>query len=186
MQGNSLMPRLKEEYKKKIIPSFLKDPRFKNIFQVPRIEKIVINTSIGKNIENSKLLPRAADILANISGQKAIITKAKKSIAAFKLREGMPIGAKITLRNNIMYEFFDRLISVALPRVRDFRGLSDKAFDGKGNYTLGIKEITIFPEAVSEESNFGLEISIVISTKNDKDAKKLLEEFGFPFKKSSK
>lgn len=186
MQRDNIIPRIKEKYKKEIVPYFLSKEKYKNIFEVPRIEKVAVNVSLGKNIENSKILPKAANIIANITGQKPVITKARKSIAAFKLREGMPIGAKVTLRGDMMYEFIDRLISAAIPRTRDFRGLNPKSFDGKGNYSLGIPEVTIFPEAAAEEESFGLEVSVVTSAKNNEAAAELLEKIGFPFKKSSK
>jgi len=184
MQRNSLKPRLRKKYEEEVVPLFLKKENFKNKLQVPRIEKVVINSSLGKAIEDSKLLPHASEIIAKITGQKPVITKAKKSIAAFKLRAGMPIGTKVTLRGNKMYEFLDRLISTAIPRVRDFRGLSTKAFDGKGNYTIGIAEVTVFPEAFNEEENFGIEISIVTTAKNNEDAGDLLTGLGSPLKKS--
>lgn len=175
--------RLKDKYKKEVIPYFLKEKGFKNALQVPRIEKVVLNTSLGKAIEDSKLLPKASLIISKITGLRPIILKAKKSISAFKLREGMSIGAKVTLRGDMMYEFLDRLVSLTLPRVRDFRGLSEKSFDGKGNFTIGISEITFFPEAAVEEENFGLEISIKTTAKDNERAKLLLEKLGFPFKK---
>ncbi len=183
MQRNNLKPRLKEKYQKEVIPQFLDDQNFKNYLEVPKIDKIVLNTSLSKAIENTKILEHASEVISKITGQKPIIKKAKKSIAAFKLRAGMPIGAKVTLRGNLMYEFLDRLISIVLPRIRDFRGLSTKAFDGRGNYTIGISEITVFPETQTEETVFGLEISIVTTAKNDEDSRKLLEKLGFPFKK---
>jgi len=175
--------RLKEKYKKEVIPYFLKEKGFKNVLSVPRIEKVVVNTSLGKTIEDPKLLSKASLIISKITGQKPVITKAKKSISAFKLREGMPIGAKVTLRGDMMYEFLDRLVSLTLPRVRDFRGLSEKSFDGKGNFTIGIREVSFFPEAAAEEEDFGLEISIVTTAKNNEEARLLLEELGFPLKK---
>lgn len=184
MQGDGLIKsRLREKYEKEVVPLFLKKEEFRNKHQVPRIEKVVINTSLGKAIEDSKLLPYASEIISKITGQKPVITKAKKSIAAFKLRTGMPIGVKVTLRGNKMYEFLDRLISTAVPRIRDFRGLKEKAFDGKGNYNIGISEVTVFPEAANEENNFSLEISVVTTAKNDKDAREFLTDLGFPFKK---
>jgi len=178
------MPRLREKYDKVVVPYFLRKQGFSNRLKVPQILKVVVNTSIGKAIEDTKLLAHASEIVARITGQKPIVTKAKKSIAAFKLRTGMPIGAKVTLRGNLMYEFLDRLISTAIPRIRDFRGLNDKSFDKKGNYTMGVSEVTVFPEAANEEENFGLEISVVTTAKNDADAKEFLTELGFPFKKA--
>lgn len=181
MQRNN--PRLKEKYIKEVIPYFLKECGFKNRLAVPSIEKVVLNTSLGKTIENSKLLPKACEIIAKITGLKPIQVKAKKSISAFKLREGMFIGCKVTLRDNIMYEFLDRLISVTFPRMRDFRGLDDKSFDGCGNYTIGLPEVNVFPEATTEEEIFGLELSIKTTTEDDNTALELLRALGFPFKK---
>lgn len=178
-------PRLKEKYTKEIIPKMLKEYKFKNVMEVPRIEKICINMGVGSATQNIKELESASQELAVISGQKPIITRARKSIAGFKLREGNPIGCMVTLRGNRMYEFLDRLLSVAIPRIRDFRGLSRKSFDGHGNYTLGIKEQLIFPE-VSYDSILsvrGMNITITTTAKNDEEAIFLLEEFGFTFKK---
>lgn len=180
------MPRLKEKYQKEIVPLFIKDHGFSNVMAVPKIDKIVINMSSGRAIEDSKFLEKVENIIGRITGQKPIITKAKKSVASFKLREGMPIGAKVTLRGDKMYEFLDRLISTALPRVRDFRGTKEKAFDGRGNYTLGLAEVTVFPEAASEDDNFSLEISITTTAKSDADGENLLRAFGFPLKNSKK
>lgn len=186
MQGNNIMPRLKEKYQKEAIPFFLEKYNTKNILRVPRIEKVVLNTSLSKAVEEPKFLEKVSKAISDISGQKPILTKAKKSISAFKLREGMKIGVKVTLRGKRMYEFLDRLISVTLPRVRDFRGLDNKSFDGKGNYTFGISEITFFPETASLEDNFSLEITVVTSAKQDEEAKDILEKIGFPFKKAVK
>lgn len=182
MQSGNLVPRLQEKYTKEIVPLFLKKYGFSNKMAVPKVEKIVVNMSSARAVEDSKFLKEASGVLAKITGQKPLTTKARKSVSSFKLREGMPIGLKVTLRGKRMYEFLDRLIATALPRVRDFRGAKKDAFDGSGNYTLGIKEVTVFPEAAQEEDNFGLEVSIQTSTKKDNDAKKLLLAFGFPLK----
>jgi len=179
------MPRLKEKYQKEIIPLFIKDYGFSNVMAVPKIDKIVINMSSGRAIEDSKFLEKVDGIIGRITGQKPVITKAKKSIATFKLRQGMPIGCKVTLRGNIMYEFLDRFISLALPRVRDFKGVSAKSFDGKGNYSVGIKEQFIFPEIEYDkvESVHGLDITICTTAKTDKESKALLAHMGMPFRK---
>jgi len=178
-------PRLKEKYKKEIIPKMLKERKLGNIMEVPRINKITVNMGIGSAIQNIKELESASRDLAVITGQKPIITKARKSIAGFKIRQGNPIGCMVTLRGNRMYEFLDRLLSVAIPRIRDFRGLSKKSFDGSGNYTIGIKEQLIFPEVDYDSilSVKGMNITITTSTESDDEAMFLLDEFGFPFKK---
>lgn len=178
-------PRLKEKYKKEIIPKMLKERKLSNIMEVPRINKITVNMGIGSAIQNIKELESASKDLAVITGQKPIITKARKSIAGFKLRQGNPIGCMVTLRGSRMYEFLDRLLSIAIPRIRDFRGLSRKSFDGSGNYTIGIKEQIIFPEVDYDSilSVKGMNITITTSTESDDEAMFLLEEFGFPFKK---
>lgn len=178
------MARLKEKYRKEIAPAIAKDFGIKNPMAIPRVEKIVLNMGVGEAIANSKVLDSAADELRTIAGQKPVITKAKKSIASFKLREGMPIGTMVTLRGDRMYEFLDRFISVALPRVRDFRGISPKAFDGRGNYTLGIREQMIFPEIDFNKIDKirGLNISIVTTAKSDDQAFALLKAFGMPFR----
>ncbi len=178
-------PRLKEKYKKEIIPKMLKERKLGNIMEVPRINKITVNMGIGSAIQNIKELESASRDLGMITGQKPIITKARKSIAGFKLRQGNPIGCMVTLRGNRMYEFLDRLLSVAIPRIRDFRGLSKKSFDGSGNYTIGIKEQLIFPEVDYDNilSVKGMNITITTSTESDDEAMFLLDEFGFPFKK---
>jgi large subunit ribosomal protein L5 len=178
------MARLKEKYRKEIAPALAKEFGIKNPMAVPQIEKIVLNMGVGEAIANSKALDAAADELRNISGQKPVITKAKKSIASFKLREGMPIGTMVTLRGERMYEFLDRFITVALPRVRDFRGVSAKAFDGRGNYTLGIREQMIFPEIDFNKIDKvrGMNISIVTSAGSDDKAFALLKAFGMPFR----
>lgn len=178
-------PRLKEKYKKEIIPKILKNRKFNNVMEVPRINKITVNMGIGSAIQNIKELESASQDLAKIAGQKPVITKARKSVAGFKLRQGNPIGCMVTLRGKRMYEFLDRLLSIAIPRIRDFRGLSKKSFDGSGNYTIGIKEQLIFPEVEYDSilSVKGMNITITTSTESDDEALFLLEEFGFPFKK---
>jgi large subunit ribosomal protein L5 len=176
--------RLRELFHKEIIPAMMKEMAYKNIWQVPRLEKIVVNMGLGEAIQNIKVLDSATEELASITGQKPIITKARKSIASFKLRTGMSIGAKVTLRGERMYEFLDRLLNVALPRVKDFRGVSGKAFDGRGNYALGITEQIIFPEINYDKIDKirGMNIVIVTTAKSDQDAKTLLAKFGMPFR----
>ncbi|HEX8921043.1 MAG TPA: 50S ribosomal protein L5 [Pyrinomonadaceae bacterium] len=176
--------RLKERYQKEIAPAISKEFEIRNPMAVPRLEKIVINMGMGEAIANAKILDTASDELRVITGQKPVITKAKKSIASFKLRQGMPIGSMVTLRGDRMYEFLDRLITVALPRVRDFRGVSPKAFDGRGNYTLGIREQLIFPEIDFNkvDKTRGMNISIVTTARNDEQARALLKAFGMPFR----
>lgn len=178
------MTRLKEIYTKEVVPKLLNDFTYKSSMQVPRIEKIVVNMGLGEAIQNVKILDSATVELNAITGQKSVITKAKKSIATFKLREGMPIGCMVTLRSDRMYEFLDRLVNVSLARVRDFKGVSGKAFDGKGNYTLGIKEQLIFPEINydSIDKIKGMNITIVTSAKTDEEGKALLKYLGMPFR----
>ena len=175
--------RLKQMYFEEIVPSLMKKHQYKSIMQVPKIKKISINQGLGAAVNDKKLIQSGVDELTLITGQKAVATKAKKSISNFKLREHMPIGAKVTLRGRMMYEFLDRLISVSLPRVRDFRGLNHKGFDGNGNYTLGIKEQIIFPEISIDKINrvTGMNITIVIDSNNDKESYELLKAFGMPF-----
>src|SRR5205807_1845897 len=175
--------RLKERYQKDIAPAIAKEFGIKNPMAVPRLEKIVLNMGMGEAIANAKVLDTAVAELTSIAGQKPVITKAKKSIASFKLRQGMPIGAMVTLRGDRMYEFFDRLVSVALPRVRDFRGVSPKAFDGRGNYTIGVREQLIFPEIDFNKVDKlrGMNISIVTTARNDEQARALLRSLGMPF-----
>ena len=179
------MTRLKETYQKEIIDGMVKKFGYKNVMQVPKIEKIVINMGIGEAKENSKVLDAAMNDLAIIAGQKPVTTKAKNSIANFKIREGMPIGCKVTLRGERMYEFLDRLVTLALPRVRDFRGVNPNAFDGRGNYALGIKEQLIFPEIEYDKVDKvrGMDIIIVTTAATDEEARELLAQFGMPFKK---
>lgn len=181
---NSKMARLKEKYKNEIAPALAREFGIKNPMAIPKIEKIVVNMGLGEASANSKILDVAAEELKSITGQKPVVTKAKKSIAAFKLRQGMSIGAMVTLRGNRMYEFLDRLISVALPRVRDFRGVSAKAFDGRGNYTLGIREQLIFPEIDFNkvDKTRGMNISIVTEAADDEQARSLLKSLGMPFR----
>lgn len=178
------MARLAELYNKEMVPQLMKDHDYKNIMEVPKLVKIVLNMGLGEAIQNVKILDSAADELAAIAGQKPVITKAKKSIAGFKLRQGMPIGCAVTLRREKMYEFLDRLVSVSLPRVRDFKGISGKGFDGKGNYSLGIKEQLIFPEIDYDKVDKikGLNITIVTTAKTDAEGKALLKLMGLPFR----
>ena len=178
------MARLRDRYKSEIAPALAKEFDIKNPMAIPRVEKVVINMGLGEASSNSKILDVAADELRSIAGQKPVITKAKKSIAAFKLRQGMNIGAMVTLRGERMYEFLDRLISVALPRVRDFRGVSGKAFDGRGNYTIGVREQLIFPEIDFNKVDKlrGMNISIITSARNDEQARALLKGLGMPFR----
>ena len=176
--------RLRERYTKEIAPALAKEFEITNAMAVPRLEKIVINMGMGEAVANSKVIDTAADELRAIAGQKPVVTKAKKSIAQFKLRQGMPIGTMVTLRGDRMYEFLDRLVSVALPRVRDFRGVSPKAFDGRGNYTLGIRDQLIFPEIDFNkvDKTRGMNISIVTTARNDEHARALLKALGMPFR----
>ena len=179
--------RLKEKYHNEIKQALKKELGLENSMAVPRLEKIVINMGLGEATQNSKMLdPLVAD-LAAIAGQKPVLTKAKKSIAAFKVREGMPIGAMVTLRGDIMYEFLDRLISVALPRVRDFKGVSTKSFDGRGNYTLGMRDQLIFPEVdyARVDKLKGMNVTIVTTAKDDNQARALLRQFGIPFRQTA-
>ena len=178
------MARLKELYDKEIVPLLMTEMSYKSIMQVPKIEKIVINMGLGEAIQNVKILDSAVEELAKISGQKAVITKAKKSIATFKLRQGMPIGCMVTLRKDKMFEFLDRLMNISLARVRDFKGLSPKAFDGKGNYSHGIKEQLIFPEIDYDKIDKikGLNVTIVTTAKTDEEGRALLKHLGMPFR----
>ena len=177
-------PRLKELFNKTVIQAVMKERGFGNPYQVPRLEKVVINMGVGEGRDNAKILDFATADLQAIAGQKPVVTKAKKSIANFKLREGVPIGAKVTLRGARMYEFLDRLINVALPRVRDFRGVPPKGFDGRGNYALGLREQLIFPEIVYDKIDKvrGMDVIIVTTAKTDEDAKALLAHLGMPFR----
>lgn len=177
-------PRLRERYRKVVLPALMKELGYTNPLRVPRIEKIVINMGLGEAKDNVKVLDAASADLAAVSGQKPVITRAKKSIANFKLRAGVPIGAKVTLHGARMYEFLDRLINVALPRVRDFRGVPLKAFDGRGNYALGLKEQVIFPEIVYDKIDKvrGMDVIVVTTAKTDQDARALLAHLGMPFR----
>jgi len=179
------MSRLKEKYLKEIVPVMIKEFGYRNVMEVPKLEKVVLNMGLGEAIHNIKVLDSAVEELALISAQKPVITRARRSIASFKLREGMPIGCMVTLRSERMYYFLDKLFNVALPRVRDFRGLSDKAFDGRGNYTLGIKEQIIFPEINYDKIDKvkGLNISIITTTRNDAEGRFLLEKMGLLFRR---
>lgn len=178
------MSRLKEKYQKEIVPALMKTFAYESVMQVPRLEKVVVNMGVGDAIGNPKTLDAAAADLTAITGQKAVITRAKKSIAAFKLRRGMAIGTKVTLRGERMYHFVDKLINVALPRVRDFRGVSPKGFDGRGNYTMGLKEQLVFPEIDYDkvEKVRGMDIIFVTTARNDAEAKEFLKLLGMPFR----
>lgn len=178
------MEKLREQYQKEVVPALMKKFNYKSIMEVPKLEKIVINIGLGDTRDNPKALDNAMNDLSAITGQKPIITKAKKSIAAFKLREGANVGCKVTLRSEKMYEFAYKLFNVAMPRIRDFRGISDKAFDGKGNYSMGIKEQLIFPEIEYDKIDKlrGMDIIFVTTAKSDEEAKELLSLLGMPFK----
>ncbi len=180
-----MMNRLKEKYIKEIVPSLMSKFNYKSVMQVPKLEKIVVNMGVGDAVQNSKALDNAVEELTLITGQKPVVTRAKKSIAGFRLREGMPIGAKVTLRGERMYDFLDKLVTVSLPRVRDFRGVSKNAFDGRGNYTLGIKEQLIFPEIDYDKvaKVRGMDIVIVTTANTDEESRELLTQLGMPFKK---
>ena len=177
--------RLKDHYTKEVRKKLQDEFKIENVMAVPKIEKVVLNMGMGEAIQNQKILDAAVEELSQITGQKPVVTRAKKSIAAFKLREGVPIGTMVTLRGDKMYEFLDRLINIALPRVRDFRGVAAKSFDGRGNYTLGIRDHLIFPEidVAKVEKSKGMNITIVTSAKNDEQARFLLRELGMPFNK---
>jgi large subunit ribosomal protein L5 len=177
--------RLKEKFVKEVTPALMSKFNYKSVMEVPKLDKIVLNMGVGDEVANAKALDIAVEELATITGQKPVVTRAKKSIAGFRLREGMPIGAKVTLRGERMYEFLDKLVSVSLPRVRDFRGISKKAFDGRGNYTLGIKEQLIFPEIDYDKVSKvrGMDIVIVTTAKTDEESRELLTQFGMPFQK---
>ncbi len=175
---------IKGVYKKEVVPALRKEFSYKNVMEVPRLQKIVINVGMGEAIANIKMLDAAVKEISLITGQKPLLTKAKKSIAGFKLREGLPIGCKVTLRGDMMYEFLERLLNVALPRIRDFRGVSGKSFDGNGNYTLGLKEQLIFPEIKYDEimAVHGMDITIVTTARTNEEAKALLRLLGMPFR----
>lgn len=177
--------RLQEKYRSEVVPALMKEFEYKNPNEVPKLQKIVLNVGMGEAVQNSKCIEYGVYALTQISGQKPIVTKAKKSIAGFKLREGMPIGCKVTLRQDRMYHFLDRLVSVALPRVRDFRGTPKKGFDGRGGYTFGVKEQIVFPEVKMDKLDKvrGMNVSFVTTAKTDKEAQALLKHLGLPFRK---
>ena len=179
------MNRLKEKYTNEIVPALMSKFNYKSVMQAPKIDKIVINMGVGDAVANAKALDNAVEELSAVTGQKPVVTRAKKSIAGFRLREGMPIGAKVTLRGERMYEFLDKLVTVSLPRVRDFRGVSKKSFDGRGNYTLGVKEQLIFPEIDYDKVSKvrGMDIVIVTTANTDEEARELLTQIGMPFQK---
>ncbi len=178
------MARLRDHYKEQVVPALMEKFGYKSVMQVPRIEKITLNMGVGEAVADKKVLQFAMDDMAKISGQKPVITRARKSVAGFKIREGWPIGCKVTLRAERMYEFLDRLINIAIPRIRDFRGLSGKSFDGRGNYSMGVKEQIIFPEVDYDKIDAlrGMDITITTTARSDEEAKALLDGFNFPFK----
>jgi len=178
-------PRLKQKYQEEIVPALMKEFNYKNLMQVPKLKKIAVNQGLGDAIADKKLIDTGIEEMSLITGQRAVATKSKKDISNFKLRRNMPVGVRVTLRGDMMYEFLDRLISVAIPRVRDFRGISDKAFDGRGNYTFGVSEQIIFTEIDLDKVSKinGMDITLVTSARTDKEAHALLREFGLPFKK---
>jgi large subunit ribosomal protein L5 len=179
--------RLREQYRSTVAPTLMKEFEYHNVMQVPRLHKIVVNVGIGEATQNAKALDNAVNDIAQITGQKPIVTRAKKSIAAFRVRTGMPVGVTVTLRGERMYEFLDRLINAALPRLRDFRGVSTRSFDGRGNYTLGLREQLLFPEIDYDKIDKirGLEVTIVTSARTDQEARRLLELFGMPFQRAA-
>lgn len=183
-EESKFRPRLLDVYQEKVVPALMKEFNYKNIMQVPRLERVVLNVGMGEALQNVKLLESAVAELGAITGQKPVVTRAKKAIAGFKLRQGLPIGAKVTLRSRRMYEFFDRLVTLALPRIRDFRGVSSKSFDGRGNYTFGLKEQLIFPEIKYDDvaSIHGMDITIVTTAKTNDEGKALLKHLGMPFR----
>ena len=178
------MSRLKEKYAKEVVPALKKEFGYANVMAIPRVSKVIINMGLGEATSNAKIVDTAADELSKITGQKAAVRRAKKSIAAFKVRQGMPVGAMVTLRGERMYDFLDRLMSIALPRVRDFKGISAKGFDGRGNYTLGLKDQIIFPEIdyMKVDKARGMNVSVVTTAKTDEEARKLLQLIGLPFR----
>ena len=177
-------PRLRNKYKDEIVPQLMKDFGFTNVMQVPKLSRIVVNMGLGEAVQNAKLIESAAEELSAITGRKPIVTRAKKSIAGFKLREGMPIGVMVTLRGEQMYDFLDRLVSIALPRTRDFKGISPKAFDGRGNYTLGIREQIVFPEINYDKIDRikGMNVTLVTTAETDEQGRALLKSLGMPFR----
>ena len=180
------MNRLKEKYKSQVIPALIKKFNYKNPHQVPKMVKIVVSMGVGSATQNKAILDNAVKDMEQITGRKVLVTKARKSISNFKLRQGMPIGCKVTLRDEIMYEFFDRLISIAIPRIRDFRGIKNDSFDGRGNYSFGIKEQTIFPEIEFDKVDAvrGMNVTIVTTAHNDEECRQLLRELGMPFQRA--
>lgn len=180
---DNYVPRVKSRYSDDVVPKLVEEFDYSNVMQVPRLKKVVVNTSIKDAIQNVKVLERAAEELTLITGQKAVVTRARKSIAGFRLREGMPIGARVTLRNDRMWEFYDRLVSVAIPRIRDFRGVNPKAFDGRGNFSLGLTEQIVFPEIEydSVQRITGMNIAFVTSAESDEEGRALLKHLGMPF-----
>ena len=180
------VPRLKERYRAEVVPEMMQEFGYRNVLEVPRLEKIVINIGLGEAVSNARALDAAAADLATITGQKPVVTRAKKSVAAFRLRQGMPIGTMVTLRGDRMYEFFDRLVGTALPRIRDFHGLSLRSFDGRGNYTLGLREQLVFPEIEYDKIDRvrGMEVSVVTTAKTDEEARRLLALLGMPFREA--
>ena len=184
-QETGVTPRLMEIYKKSVVSNLMSQFKYRNIMQVPRLEKICVNTGVGQATQDAKILDSVVKDIETIVGQKAVITRAKKAISNFKLRQGLPIGVRVTLRSNRMYEFMDRFINVAVPRIRDFRGFSDRSFDGHGNYTAGVKEHIIFPEIDIDKvvKVFGMDITFVTTAQTDQEAYALLKEFGVPFEK---
>ena len=178
------MSRLKDRYLKEVVPGLKKEFGYKNVMAIPKVEKVVVNMGLGEATQNVKLIDAGADEIGRITGQRAVTTRAKKSIAAFKVRAGMPVGTMVTLRGERMYEFLDRLMNIALPRVRDFKGVSPKAFDGKGNYTLGVREQIIFPEINYDkvEKIKGMNITVVTTARNDEEGRALLRSLGMPFR----
>jgi large subunit ribosomal protein L5 len=188
MSTKKITPRLADRYKKEVVPALMKRFNYSSVMQVPRLEKICLNRGVNGAVNDKKLVDVAIDELTNIAGQKAVPTMSKKDISNFKLRKNMPIGARVTLRGTVMYEFLDRLIATALPRVRDFRGINDKSFDGRGNYTMGVTEQIIFPEIDIDKVNkiTGLDITFVTTARNNEEAYELLKELGMPFKGAKK
>ncbi|MDH5667523.1 MAG: 50S ribosomal protein L5 [Nitrospira sp.] len=184
VEESRFSPRLRDTYREKVVPALIKEFGYKNVMQVPKLERIVLNVGMGEALQNVKVLESAVTELGAVTGQKPVVTRAKKAIAGFKLRQGLPIGAKVTLRNRRMYEFFDRLVSLALPRIRDFRGVSPKSFDGRGNYTFGLKEQLIFPEIKYDDvaSIHGMDITVVTTAKTNEEGKSLLKHLGMPFR----
>ena len=178
--------RLKERYQKEVVPALKKEFGYKNVMAVPKVEKVVVNMGLGDATSNAKIVDTGADELARMTGQKPVVRRAKKSIAAFKVRKGMPIGTMVTLRGNRMWEFLDRLMNIALPRVRDFKGVSPKGFDGRGNYTLGLRDQLLFPEIdyMKVDKARGMNVSVVTTAKSDEEARKLLQFIGMPFRQN--